>query len=382
MGSRKYFLDWLRVLAFALLILFHTGMLYVTWRYALKSPRPVAGLEWAMTALSPWRMPLIFLIAGVACRHLLAKLGPGRFLADRLRRLLPVLLFGMFVVNPPQIWVELLDKGLIHMGYAEFWLGHYLAFDEAMVRPLHKPIPAWDHLWFLVYLLLYTTALAPLWKLTHWRGEAAPRPARSSRSVLLVLPGAWLAASAVAMARWWPRTDGLIGDWGAHLQWIGMFATGIAFAMREDVWAWMCDRRGWLALMALALLSVHLAFYTTWDASGRPPHWNWLGDGLAEGAYAWTAVLCVAGYAARYLNRPSALLSWLNEAILPVYVVHQPILLVSAYFLFPLRLPLEQEAALLVAITASGSFALYRFAIRPYRVMRFLFGLKAHRDRG
>src|SRR5690242_15920161 len=103
MGERKYFLDWLRVGAFFLLILFHVGMLYVTWGYNLKSPRIFPDLEYAMNLVSPWRLALLFFISGVASRFLLSKLGARGFAKDRVRRLLPVILLGMLVINPPQV---------------------------------------------------------------------------------------------------------------------------------------------------------------------------------------------------------------------------------------------------------------------------------------
>ncbi len=71
------------------------------------------------------------------------------------------------------------------------------------------------------------------------------------------------------------------------------------------------------------------------------------------------------------------MLSHLNEAVLPVYVLHQPILLLAAYCVFPLGLPVPVEAAVLVAITGLGSLAIYEVAIRPFGVSRFLFGVKA-----
>ena len=60
--------------------------------------------------------------------------------------------------------------------------------------------------------------------------------------------------------------------------------------------------------------------------------------------------------------------------ILPVYVLHQPILFAAAYAILPLRLPLEAE--LLVCVTFAGAVALYHFAIRSFGMMRFVFGLK------
>jgi len=95
-----------------------------------------------------------------------------------------------------------------------------------------------------------------------------------------------------------------------------------------------------------------------------------------QGAYGWTAVLAVAGFAAHWLDSPSAALSYLNEAVLPVYVLHQPFMLGAAYLLFPLRLPLPLEAALLLAAAGLAPLAAYHLAIRPWRPVRRLFGLK------
>ncbi len=84
----------------------------------------------------------------------------------------------------------------------------------------------------------------------------------------------------------------------------------------------------------------------------------------------------LCGYALQHLNKESASLSHFNEAILPIYVLHQPILLICAYYLFPVRLPVILEAALLVVVTGAGALAIYELAIRPFSVMRVLFGLK------
>jgi glucan biosynthesis protein C len=146
MDTRKYFLDWLRVLAFVALIFFHVGMLYVSWRYNLKSPRLYRAIEPWMSALSAWRLVLLFLISGVASRFLINKLGPGAFARDRVRRLLPVILTGMFVVIPPQTYVVLVSRGGLHMDYPTFWWTQYLRANQTLVRPLGMTMPTWDHL--------------------------------------------------------------------------------------------------------------------------------------------------------------------------------------------------------------------------------------------
>jgi hypothetical protein len=101
--------------------------------------------------------------------------------------------------------------------------------------------------------------------------------------------------------------------------------------------------------------------------------------GVVTGLYGWAAICAICGYARRYLNRPSAGLSHLNEAVLPVYVLHQPILLIAAYWIFPLSLPLPLEALVLIGVTGGGALAIYEAAIRPFAPMRFLFGLKVEK---
>ncbi|MDQ0464001.1 hypothetical protein QO010_001772 [Caulobacter ginsengisoli] len=371
MPSRRYFLDWMRVIAFALLAVFHVGMLYVTWRYNLKSPRIFPDLEWAMLALTPWRMALLFVISGVACRFLIEKLGPGRFTLDRLARLQPVILTGMFLVIPAQTYVELVDKGLVHTGYLDFWWSSYLRADQTLVAPLHKTMPTWDHLWFLVYLQAYVLGFAALFKLFGRRGGRA-----LPLAVLLIAPALWLAATNLIVDTVAPRTDGFVDDWGCHLRWIGLFAAGAALAFRDDAWAFLEKRRATLGLGALALLALQFAVHALASVPGIDPLAQKIGWNLASGLYGWTTILALAGYAAHYLNRGSAVLTYLNQAILPVYVLHQPVMLVSAFWLFPLRLPLGLEVGLLIAAASLGSLVLYHLAIRPFAATRLLFGVK------
>ena len=100
--ERLLFLDWVRILAFFVLILYHVGMYYVTWDWHVKSEFASATLEPFMYLSAPWRLSLLFLVSGVASRFLLAKAGAASFLRQRSIRLLVPLLFGMLVIVPPQ----------------------------------------------------------------------------------------------------------------------------------------------------------------------------------------------------------------------------------------------------------------------------------------
>jgi glucans biosynthesis protein C len=373
MQKRNYSLDWLRVLAFSLLIPFHVGTLYASWFYPLKSPRLAPGVEWLLMLLSPWRLALIFLIAGVASRHLIAKLGPGAFARDRLLRLLPVILFGMLVVNAPQTWIVAKAAHLTGAGLGQFWLA-YLHNDHSVFYGRGLVMPRWDHLWFLLYLLPYGLAFAGIWKLKGTR-----RWPDVPLWFLLTAPALWLIAATVLEDRVWPRTDSVFNDWGAHLHWVGMFVTGIVLAMRTDAWRWIEERRGLTSMLALLLGAGLWADHALWLAGDLPTSWSWLAYDTLSGLFAWSVILSVCGLATHYLNRPSPLLSYSNTAVLPIYVLHQPILFFAAFEIFPLRLPLALEAGVLMFVTFVAALLTYHFAIRPFRIPRFLFGLRQSR---
>jgi surface polysaccharide O-acyltransferase-like enzyme len=370
MPARRYFLDWLRVLAFAGLTFFHVGLMYTTWDYNLKSPVAYPNVEWFLEALSPWRMALLFVISGVACRFLLEKLGPGGFARSRLARLLPAILTGMLLINPLQVWVQMLAEGTTAKGYLDFWLTSYLRSDPAAIAALGRPMPTWDHLWFLVYLLPYALVLAAF----------AATPLRRARfdpplALLLVAPGLWMAGANVLMGAIAPLTHALVNDWAAHLKWFGLFVAGALLATRDDAWAALRRRRRPLAFAAGGLLALYLACRAPWLADEADLGWT-VAFRVAEGAYGWVALLAIAGFAAHWLDRPSRPLSYLNEAVLPVYVLHQPLMLTAAFLVFPLRLPIPLEVALLVGAAGVAPLAIYHYAIRPWPPVRLMFGLK------
>ena len=150
-SERLYFLDWVRILAFFVLIAYHVGMYYVSWDWHVKSPHAGTGPEPFMLLSSPWRLGLLFFVAGVASHFLLQKMAPAAFVRRRSLRLLLPLLFGMLVIVPPQPYLEVVEKLGYADGYAAFlrlYIGGYGGFckDGCLI------LPTWNHLWFVAYL--------------------------------------------------------------------------------------------------------------------------------------------------------------------------------------------------------------------------------------
>jgi len=62
--------------------------------------------------LTPWRLPLLFLISGAATWHALGTRTAVAYARDRFLWLMVPLAFGMLVIVPPQVYVERLSHGM------------------------------------------------------------------------------------------------------------------------------------------------------------------------------------------------------------------------------------------------------------------------------
>ena len=388
--TRRHDLDWVRVLAFGLLVLYHVGMYYVTWEWHVDSPDASPALEPFMMLSSPWRLSLLFLVSGVATAFLVEKLrrgsgagAPPGFLGQRSWRLLVPLVFGMLVVVPPQSYYEVVDKlpGGYHDGYLAFW-ARYLAGDSSFCRGEDcLVLPTWNHLWFVAYLWVYTVLawlalrLAP--RAVAGAGERLG--AWLSRGPLLLLaPALLLALARMTMIGRFGSTHALVDDWYNHVQYLAVFALGFLLARDARVWDRFAALRWpalWLWLGSwLAIVAYFAAFREL-----EPPQALRLAMRATWGLNQWCAIVAVLGLARRIAPGDSPTLRYLSRAVFPVYILHQTIIVVLAWHLRPLGLQPPVEGPLLVAATFALAFAGYGL-IRRIPPLRPLFGLK-YRER-
>lgn len=370
--ARHYGMDWLRIGAFALLILYHAAMVFTPWGFHVKTTQPVEWLSVAMLVTNPWRLPLLFVVSGYASRALLARSGgPGRFAASRAVRLLIPLAFGIAVIVPPQSWVELVTQHDYPHGFGYFLLHDYFAFDDVQGVGL----PTWNHLWFVAYLATYTAALAllllPPWpqRMQQWFDRAF------GGWRALALPTVYLVLSQVVIFHRWSDTQDLIHDGIAHLAFFPAFLFG--FALPRSPAAMAGFVRWWpvAALLAVASYAFGAGVELTYPGGEAPP--QWLGNQMlvAHQVQAWMSVAALIGLAERYLNRDAPVRRTLTEAVFPFYLIHQTIIVLVEYWLRPLGIGAIGEFAVLVAATVAGCWAFYRIG-REIGWLRPLIGLR------
>lgn len=370
---RRIDLDWVRIAAFGLLILYHVGMFYVPWGWHIKSAEPVRALEPLMLVLNPWRLALLFLVSGVATRFMLRKTTTGALLRARTSRLLIPLVFGMLVIVPPQAYIQIVEALGYSGGFVAFYLDHYFAFGKAFCPNPCIILPTWNHLWFVAYLWVYTTALGVVvmaipaaagW-IERWLAPLL------SGAGLLVVPSLLFGLFRLGLLPYFPSTHALFGDWYNHALFAGVFLIGFLLAHAGPFWE-AVERRRWIALgLAVALFASWILLRSVRDG-GLPLR---IYAGFAYGFYQWLCIVAVLGFARRWLNRDSAARRYLTDAIFPYYIVHQTAIIMIAHALRGSGLSAGAEAAIIIGGTALACIATYEI-VRRIGWLRPLFGLR------
>ena len=361
-GQTRYdFLDWLRVIAIFVLLFFHTGMLFVGWGWHITNAETIPALQWPMDLAHRLRMPLLFVIAGAGMWYALQRRSAVAFAGERTLRLLVPAIAGMFLIVPPQVFVERVADG--------DWQGGYLAFFvERVLR--FEPYPAgdfsWHHLWFIVYLFVYVLLLLPL--MSWWRRV---KPVLDAGPWLFAL-GLPLGINEALLKPLFPETHSLVNDWYTFNHYLMLTLFGFAMASVRGVWDWLAAIRFWSRGAALCIT---VGLLTAFEI-GFVEH-DSLADYLWANLFTWTWLLAFLGLGRQYLSFSNPLLAWSRDASYPVYILHQTVIIVIAYFVIQRPwTPWTKYGVVLIA-TLISCVLVYELVLRRSALTRLLFGIKS-----
>ena len=391
-GSRRYDLDWLRVIALGLLIFYHIGMFYVTWNFHIKSTHSSSDFESAMKLLNPWRLSLLFLISGMAARFAVDKSRLLPFVLRRSVRLLAPIIFGVLFIVPPQSWLELIEKGETTSSYSNFYLDYISASQQYSII-----LPTWNHLWYVVYILVYTIALIMLivlFKLPLIKTVANRLIEQSTKliakllskqslsvAILLTLPVFIFYIHHFILRPSYPSTHALIDDWANHFLFFCLFFIG--FLVAKSPLFWQTVDRAFKPSIIAAFFLASLACLV-WYLESREVASNYLivteyiSERLRKTAYAWAFIIAALAIAQRNLNKPNKLLSYMNQAIFSWYIIHQTLIILFGYYLTRQGLNMISELLLLITSTFIACYFLHEYVIRRNKYLRPLFGIKVN----
>ena len=366
LSTRRNDLDWIRVAAFGLLILYHVALVYAPYDWHVHSAHTFGWLHEAVLITNPWRLTLLFLVSGAALRLMATRRTPQRTLRDRAERLIPPLLFGTLVLVPIQSWIEAIDKGGFDGTFID-WLVH-----EFGPTGLSNGVPV-NHLWFIVYIAVYSlvavalmTRPALMARLEGWlvRATAGWR--------VLIVPIAYLIVIRIVLFPLFGITNRLSCDGYNHFLSLGAFLFGFLMVRHEELWAGLERHRRTAALIALIALPIMMA------QAAHPGGATWFGvpRAVVFGIDQWAVIAAILGYGSRYLRQASGpALRYLVDATFTLYLAHQTVLVVAVWFIRPANLPAPLEATALIGITFGVSLLIYE-VVKRIPLIRPLWGLK------
>jgi surface polysaccharide O-acyltransferase-like enzyme len=380
-GSRSvrvHYLDSLRVLAVFMVFMFHAAKPFTTgdWHVMNAQPSMLADVLF-MAFLAPWGMPFFFLLAGAGTWFALQRRTARQFAGERFRRLLIPYLVGSLLFTPFQAYFEW--KYLMR---AEEFVGSYLQFLTV------ERLEGWDpsladwagyHLWFLADLFVLSLIALPL---LGWLKGAVGRRAISrlaaicqSRGGILVFIMPLLLAQ-LGLRPFFPNDH----SWADLCYYLVFFLSGYLF-FADERFMHAIRRDRWLVLTVgiVGLLGLMAAF-----ALGEPETWFW--DPSESGfyliwtaapidAWCWSLIMLLIGM--RYLDFSNKWLRYGQQAILPFYVLHQPVIIVIAFYVVQWQAGVTVKMVAVIFGSLVATLGIYELLVRRVVPLRALFGMKA-----
>ncbi|MCP4157442.1 MAG: acyltransferase [bacterium] len=373
--ERQYEMDWLRVIAIVILLYFHTGMMFVRWDWHIQNTETSVIFEQIMMWLHHWRMPLLLFISGAGTYFALGFRSSGKFLAERSKRLFIPLIFGIFVIVPPQIYYERIAN---FTSYRDF----YPTVFQFVPYPLGGSL-SWHHLWFVLYLGIYSMIALPFF--LYLRSPKSKRFFNKLLQILerrsgFLLPLVLLIGSQVILRPFFPHETHGLDDWAYFVFYFLFFVFGFVAYCEPRIRDIMLKQRRFNLIAAiLSTVFMYLVFWVRFEYTPLV-RWGQLYH-LAAMAVTWLWVVAFIGYGRKFLAFKKPVLKYANEAIYPFYILHQTVIIFFGYYLIPWQVGIFTKFAVVSTVSLVSSLAIYYLFIRPFAVMRVLFGVKLVKEK-
>jgi hypothetical protein len=344
--NRRYDIDWIRVIAIGLLLLYHVAIGFQPWGMMLgfiSNSKPWVALWAPMAMLNIWRIPLLFFVSGMGVCFAMQSRNWKQLIAERAQRILLPFIAGIFLIVPIHVYL---------------WQAYY-----------HFPMsyaPNPSHLWFLGNIFAYVVLLAPL--LFYLKNNETGKAAMGIKKLfsnplgLLVVIGAFIGEALII--RPFPY-ELYTMTWHGFFLGLLAFFFGFCFIFcGEAFWNMLLRWRWYFPIGAAILFIIRLL-----QPNMQVPLYQ-----LVVESDLW--IFTVLAFGHKYLNRPSCALAYLSQAAYPVYILHMVMLYLASLLIFPLSLSSPMQFILVLVSTFSGCFLVYEMVVRRVRFIRLLFGLK------
>ncbi|KAA3653961.1 MAG: acyltransferase, partial [Calditrichaeota bacterium] len=288
LNQRRYDLDWLRVFAIVLLLYFHVGMFFTSWEWHVKNFELSRIVDCILAFLHQWRMPLLLFISGAGTVFASSRRNKKQFAVERHNKLLIPLVFSIFVIVPPQIYIERIAD------FSSYWQFYPTVF-EFVPYPMGGSF-SWHHMWFVLYLFIYSILAIPfIWyvrteRSTGFLTRIENYFSRKWGIISYLIP--ILLTQAILRPFYPEETHALIDDWAYFVFNFAFFLAGIVVASSDRLWEILVQYRRFHLILAIASLGLleflmlapwreiqpyfFFSLETLWDSNEIVLSWLWV----------------------------------------------------------------------------------------------------------
>lgn len=363
---RRYEIDWIRNISILLLFIYHTSAIFCQFGdFYIVSEQTNIFANIFILLLFVWYMPMLFFLAGASTYFALEKRSLKDYLQERIKRLLIPILFGIIVLIPPQTYLARLWRGESNLNYFEHLrffftnIGDFTGFDGGFT-------PA--HLWFIAYLFIVSviggiiiskifkssigTNLLPLIKKVLLSKLSIP---------ILLLMGF---ASDI-----FPSIMGksIVGC-------LTIFILGYII-YQDHIFIEKIKENRYKFLFAFIFTGFIGIIYALVLREEKLSILSWVVDGLLKNIVLISAISSIIGFSSIYLNKNSRVLKYLNKSAFPIYIIHQTILLLIAFFVVPIVKSTTWAMLIIILFSALFTFAVYEL-LKNIKIFNVLLGMK------
>jgi peptidoglycan/LPS O-acetylase OafA/YrhL len=363
--QRRHDIDWLRTLAVMMLVFMHTATIFTVNGGSIVKGPANTGIVAVSNFFGEFLMPLMFFIAGASVWLALGRRSPGRFLGERVKRLLIPLAFGIVAVLPILSYLYAVNRKDYHGSF----FGTYL--------PMLAHFP-FGHLWFILYLFVFSVVTLPFFlylrtpRGSRFTARLGSLCERRGGLILFFVPLTLFELARRGVVRN-PNDNDL-----ARILLIAFFVYGF-LAFSDPRIGRAIERNGRIALALVVpvmatIVSIVVGYGLAEGAELRP--WMYGVLGPLSMINATLVIVAVVSYGKRFLNADSKALRYLSQASYPFYILHWVPIAVIAYFVMQWNLGAVASYLIIVPASFACTFLIYEVLVRRTRVTRFLFGVK------
>jgi glucan biosynthesis protein C len=359
-------------MAVFLLFFFHTACIFHPWDdYYIKnnqlSPLITYIFVWAV---GHWHMSLFFILAGASTYFALHKRSGVEYVKERVRRLFIPLIFGTLVLVPPLSYLGLLN----HSDYSQSfitWLPNFFHLQTADLSGYFMGGLTVGHLWFILHLFVYSLIALPLF--LYFNRESGRRWTEWIASILMKPVVLFLLFPALLVLI--SKFPWVLG--GNPLFYITFFILGFILMSDQRLMDKIDSHRLILLLLGVVPLAGFIVMSATNSWPANIPEWaDGIMDAYRNAFVPWFFILALLAYGRRLLNFTNRFLKYFAEGAYPIYILHQIIIVIIAFFVVQWDLSAGAKYTIIVALSFAGTMLAYDILVRRISITRFLFGMK------